>query len=207
MKRNITNLPKSAILGLLIFLGLAAFDVFNFATTRDALSSIITATLLNIPLSWPLAVAFCAIDLGGIASVFTKEKGFREPWYVWMLGAGWIIASIANSGLTFMAIRMGMASAPIMHNPLIPADIAIKWVPILLASVIWLIRVMIIGSIIVADNHKEPVVAKPAQPAFRMAGSSRPMPKPNPQPVRPMVAVPGPQNPKELERLFGSDDD
>lgn len=189
-----TSLAKEWIFGGMLLLGLAAFDVFNFATTQEALHSFLgKAKLFGIPTAAALAVAFCMVDLGGLASLFTKERGLNEPWYVWTLGIGWLIASIGNAFLTYWAVMTGMTNAPALINPMFSPRAVLNTVPILMAVTIWLIRLLLIGSLVVAGNRHEKIDRKPiAKPA------ARPPMKPGvPQPVasQPTMKVPAPAKP------------
>lgn len=185
------NTYRGSAYGLLIFLGIVAFDVFNFATTRDALGSFLAnSNLWGVPLKDALAIAFCAVDLGGVASIFTKEKGLNEPWYVWMLAAGWLAASVINAMLTWWAVMMTMQAAPAMQNPLISAADLIKVAPVILACVVWLIRILIIGSLVVAASHPETSRTPERKPALQPA---QPVPSARPAtPVRPVSSVTSP---------------
>lgn len=187
-----TRVAKEWIFGGIIVFGLGAFDIFNFATTQDALRSFLgDAKLLIVPIATALAIAFCAVDLGGLASIFTKEKGLGEPWYVWMLGAGWLVASMANAFLTYWAVLMGMTSAPALTNPKFSAEAVLNVVPVMLAITVWLIRLLIIGSMIVAGNHHRPVARPMARPAIKPG-------IPQPVAAQPTMRTPVPPKPTTM---------
>jgi hypothetical protein len=149
---------KRTYFSLMVVVGLLAFDLFNFATTKTALESFMgSARVLGIVVAQALAVAFCAVDLGGLTSLFTEEKGFNEPWWVWMFGAGWLTASAINAALTWWAVLLGMPSAPAVNNPLFTAQQLYTYVPAVLAVAVWLIRLLLVGATILAWDRSDPM--------------------------------------------------
>jgi hypothetical protein len=182
---------KRTYFSLMILVGLLAFDVFNFATTKAALESFMgTGKVLGIVVAQALAVAFCAVDLGGLTSLFTEDKGFDEPWWVWMFGAGWLIASAINAALTWWAILLGMPSAPAINNPLFTAQQLYNVVPVVIAVTVWLIRLLLVGATIVAWDRSDPA------PKYKKSTGFVPKPignkPPFPAPQRPPISKPAP---------------
>jgi hypothetical protein len=74
------NLPQKSIMGAILVVALLAFELFNFDTTRYALSNLL-GDVRFVGISWAsiLATAFCAIDFAGLARLFTPEQGRDEP--------------------------------------------------------------------------------------------------------------------------------
>jgi hypothetical protein len=180
---------KRTYFSLMIVFGLLAFDVFNFATTKTALESFMgTGKVLGIVVAQALAVAFCMVDLGGLTSLFTEEKGFDEPWWVWMFGAGWLLASAINAALTWWAILLGMPNVPAINNPLYTAEQLFTYVPVILAVAVWLIRLLLVGATIVAWDRSVPA------PKFKSHFSNKP--------IGNKVSFPAPQRPPITKPAF-----
>lgn len=172
---------KRTWFSFIVLVGLFAFDLFNYATTQAALSSFITDMVFGIGVAQVLAIAFCTADLGGLTSIFTYERGLmKEPWWVWMFTAGWLITSTINAFLTWWAILIGMQGAP-MSNPLYTAEELYKTVPVAIAAAVWIIRLLLVGSTIVAWDH--PTAKKQSfNPAnFGLKPLTKPQPSKPPQ--------------------------
>jgi len=180
--------------GLITVLGLLAFEIFNYATNQDAMAKIFgEAKFFTIPIYYLLAIAFSAIDLGGLSSTFTEEDWGHEPWWVYVATGGWLIASIVNALLTYLAILVGMALAPISQLAVVMPKVAAvyDYLPAALTIVIWLIRVMLIGSIVASTNGGRPKkkpIQRPVQQAAAPTASQayRPM---SPAPAKPQVSM------------------
>lgn len=206
------NIPRKvptgrmAALGAIIVVGMAGFDVFNYATTQDAIHSLIgDLALFGLPLAMTLAVAFCAADLGGLASLFTKEALSKERWYIWMLGGAWLIVGLINAWLTHLSTQLAMLQAPIasVRNPIVDTAGLMVWGPRILAVAVYLIRVMLIGAAVVAGNNAQAapvsrpaaapvraqVAAAPTAAAARLAGL-HPAAPPRPAQAMPVQGVP-----------------
>jgi hypothetical protein len=173
---------KRTYFGFLIVIGLLAFDLFNFATTKTSLESFIGAeTILGISIAQALAIAFCAVDLGGLTSLFTSEKGIDEPWWVWMFGAGWLVASLANAALTWWAVLLGIQTAPAIRNPLFTAEQLYTYVPAILAITVWLIRLLLVGTTIIAWDRSDPLPKLKKKALPQSFPQRPPIQKPAPQ--------------------------
>lgn len=137
------------LLGSLVPLGLIAFELSNFETSRIGIELLIgdiaVFGIAGLEMATILAIAACSIDLGALASIFTEEKGFNEPWYVWALGGAWFVASFLDAWLTWYFLDTTMATRGL------PATVADN-VPIMLSFFMWLIRVMLIGNIVASHN-------------------------------------------------------
>jgi hypothetical protein len=148
------NLSSWMVMGAVILIALGAFEVFNFDTTRYGLE-----TLLNggsfYGVSWAtiLAIAACFVDLPGLARLVTEQKGKDEPIEIYVLGAGWLAATLINAALTWWSILSLMTVNPILGNELFPRTLLIKWVPPILASFVWLTRLAIIGAVSFAGDN------------------------------------------------------
>lgn len=149
-----TALRRGALFGGILVGALLAFEVFNYSTTDFALRDVL-GDLRFAGMRWStvLSIAFCGIDFAGIARLFTPEKGRDEPAEVWYLFGAWLLAAAMNAMLTWW----GVSIAIINHTPaggvLLGQATMTKTVPVFVAVMVWLIRVLIIGTFSVAGEN------------------------------------------------------
>jgi hypothetical protein len=149
-----TALKRGAIFGFIILGALLAFELFNYSSTLFALRDIL-GDLTFGPIRWAtmLALAFCAIDFAGIARIFTPEQGRDEPAEVWYLFAAWFLAAAFNATLTWW----GVSVAVLQHNAaggiLLGQPVMTKIVPILVAAMVLIIRVLLINTFSVSGER------------------------------------------------------
>ena len=148
------NLRRGLAFGLIIIAALIAFEIFNFSTTMYALSDLL-GDLEFAGLKWAtiLAIAFCGIDFAGIARLFTPEAGNKEPSEAWYLFGAWLLAATMNSMLTWWGVSLALLERSELGNAVIEREALIKIVPIFVAILVWLIRVLIIGTFSVAGDR------------------------------------------------------
>jgi hypothetical protein len=124
------------------------FEIFNFSTTHFALRDLLgELKFMGIQWSTTLAIAFCAIDFAGISRMFTPEEGREEPKEVWYLFGAWLLAATMNASLTWWGVSMAIANHTVQSTAIIEAGTILKVVPIFVAILVWVIRVLVIGSI------------------------------------------------------------
>ena len=133
---------------LIILLALVAFEAFNFSTTDFALSDLL-GDLRFMGLRWAtlLSLAFCGIDFAGIARLFgpqDKEDELRSNWF--MFGA-WILAATMNAILTWWGVVMAMQTHSVLSVNLVNSSSISKFVPIFIALMVWVIRILLIGAL------------------------------------------------------------
>jgi hypothetical protein len=190
---------RGLIFGVIILCALLAFEIFNFSSTLFALTDIL-GNLAFGPLRWAaiLAFAFCAIDFAGIARIFTPEQGRNEPAEVWYLFAAWFLAAAFNASLTWWGVSVAILQHNAMGGVLVGASAMTKIVPIFVAAMVLLIRVLLINTFSIAGERMFSMSDQRApryqnQPAFRNTANSsieslrtpsqsfpRPAPKPTP---------------------------
>jgi hypothetical protein len=148
------SLKRGAIFGSILITALLAFEVFNFGTTSFALQDVL-GNLKFAGLRWSaiLAFAFCGIDFAGIARIFTPEQGRDEPAEVWYLFGAWLLAAAFNATLTWWGVSVAILNHSVVGGSLIGQATMIKIVPIFVAAMVWLIRVLIIGTFSVAGER------------------------------------------------------
>jgi hypothetical protein len=149
-----------------------------------------------------LAFAFCGIDFAGIARIFTPEQGRDEPAEVWYLFGAWLLAAGFNACLTWWGVSVAIMNHNAAGGSLVGQEAMTKAVPIFVAAMVWLIRVLIIGTFSVAGERlftlantyerqsyrnepvrNNPVMRTPPQPrpsSLPVGSYARPAPKPTP---------------------------
>lgn len=179
------NLKRGAAWGGMILVALLAFEIFNFSTTQFALSDVL-GELKFAGMRWAtiLAVAFCGIDFAGIARIFTPEQGRDEPAEVWYLFGAWLLAAIMNAALTWWGVSVAIVThTSASGNAVISAATMTKAVPIFVAAMILLIRVLLIGTFSIAGDR---LFTTDERRAF----SSTPRPAASEQTYRPAASQP-----------------
>ncbi|MEJ2562725.1 MAG: hypothetical protein P8Z42_08545 [Anaerolineales bacterium] len=199
------HLSRKQSFGIMIFGALVAFEVFNYSTTEFALSDLL-GPLRFAGLRWStiLALAFCGMDFAGIARLFTQEDAERESTSTWYLLGAWLIAGSMNAILSWWAVSLALIGHQGLGNEVIGRDALLTVVPIFVAILVWLIRILIIGNFTVtggniftfAFTRKAPKETQSlcapqfAAPPRRETQNSipnrpvRPAPKPTPVPQR-----------------------
>ena len=146
---------RGAAWGMMIIGALLAFEIFNFSTTQFALRDVL-GDLTFAGMRWAsiLAVAFCGIDFAGIARIFTPEQGADEPKEVYYLFGAWFLAAAFNAILTWWGVSVAIVShASASGGAVISTATMTKIVPIFVAAMILLIRVLIIGTFSLAGDR------------------------------------------------------
>jgi hypothetical protein len=190
-----TAVKRGLIFGLIIFGALLAFEVFNYSSTLFALTDIL-GNLAFGPLRWAtiLALAFCGIDFAGIARIFTPEQGRDEPAEVWYLFAAWFLAAAFNAMLTWWGVSVAMLQHNAAGGILLGQGTMMKIVPIFVAAMVLLIRVLLINTFSIAGDRLFSFTDQrsgryQSQPMYRTNTESlrtpnqsfpRPAPKPTP---------------------------
>ncbi len=148
------RMRRGLIFGVIILTALLAFEFFNYSTTVFALEDLL-GDLDFLGLQWAtiLAIAFCGIDFAGIARLFTPEVGSNEPNEIWYLFAAWMLAATMNAMLTWWGVSIAILNHQSQGGAVVSNEMLLKVVPIFVALMVWLIRVLIIGTISVAGDR------------------------------------------------------
>lgn len=190
---------RGLIFGGIILSALLAFEVFNYSSTSFALQDIL-GNLAFGSLKWStiLAVAFCGIDFAGIARIFTPEQGRDEPAEVWYLFAAWLLAAGFNATLTWWGVSVAILKHSAEGGALLGQSTMTNIVPIFVAGMVLLIRVLLINTFSIAgdrifslaEEHTNQYAQPQNKPAYRPANEtnrvatpSYPRPAPRPTPV------------------------
>lgn len=194
---NIGN-RRGALFGGILMVALLAFEVFNYTTTDFALTDVLGNNLKFIGIRWAtiLSIAFCAIDFAGIARLFTPEQGRDEPVEVWYLFGAWVLAAAMNATLTWWGVAVAINGHTALGTAIIGQETMSKVVPVFVAVMVWIIRILIIGTFSMAGERLFSMDAARStrQPAARyeaprpVTGNNSVAPRPMPRP-EPSVAV------------------
>lgn len=176
------RISRGLIWGILIIGALIAFEIFNYSTTDFAMSDLL-GDLKFMGMRWStiLAIAFCGIDFAGIARLFTPEQGADEPNEVWYLFGAWLLAATMNASLTWWGVSIAILNHNTLGNAVIPRESLLKIVPIFVAVIVWLIRVLIIGTFSVAGER---IFTQDDSPYARRGLQLGSAPAKNPAPTR-----------------------
>jgi hypothetical protein len=153
--RDGTGLNRGAAWGLMILGALAAFEFFNFSTTEYALRDLLGAlTFAGLPWATVLAIAFCSIDFAGIARIFTPGEATEGGGEVWYLFGAWLLAACFNAALTWWGVSIAILNqADTANLSLLGGKTLTAIVPVFVAAMVWLIRVLIIGTFSAAGDR------------------------------------------------------
>jgi hypothetical protein len=148
------RIQRGLLFGVIILTALLAFEFFNYSTTVFALRDLMgELEFLGIEWAIILAIAFCGIDFAGIARLFTPEVGANEPNEVWYLFAAWMLAATMNAMLTWWGVSLAILNHQSQGDAVVSNAMLLKVVPIFVAVMVWLIRVLIIGTISVSGDR------------------------------------------------------
>lgn len=170
---------RGAAWGAMILGALLAFEVFNFSTTQYALHDMLgELTFAGMKWSTILAIAFCGIDFAGIARIFTPEQGRDEPAEVYYLFGAWLLAAGFNATLTWWGVSVAIAqNGNIQGTAAMSSETITKVVPIFVAAMVWLVRLLIIGTFSLAGDR----LFTTAQVNSYQSNYNQPRPQPQPQ--------------------------
>ena len=220
-------MKRGMVFGIIIVAAMLAFELFNYSTTDFALANLL-GDLKFMGLRWAmiLAIAFCGMDFAGIARLFTPEKGRSEHVEVWYLLAAWFLAATMNAMLTWWGVSLALLQHQALGNEILSRATLLAVVPVFVAVMVWLIRILMIGTLSMAgerlfsfgqlEEPAAPLAAEPEpQPQLAAAGvglhlpmairrgnanpvRSEPAPsQPRPAPTARTIGAPGSDEPSE----------
>lgn len=145
---------RGAVFAFILFGALLAFEVFNYSTTDYALSDLLgSLNFMGIRWATLLSLAFCGIDFAGIARLFTPEQGREEPVEVWYLFGAWVLAAAINATLTWWGVSLALAGHTPASAAILERTTLTGVVPIFVAVMVWVIRILIIGTFSLAGER------------------------------------------------------
>ena len=188
-----TGLRRGSVFGAILVVALLAFEVFNYSTTDFALTDLLGKNLTFAGLRWAtiLSVAFCGIDFAGIARLFTPQtEASQEPAEVWYLFGAWVLAAAMNATLTWWGVAVAINGHTALGSAIIGRETLTKAVPVFIAVMVWVIRILIIGTFSMAGDRLFSMAdSRPSTRAAqsRFDGYNRPVNQPlntNPRPFQ-----------------------
>ena len=212
------RLQRGLVFGIIILSALLAFEIFNYSTTEYALTDLLgSLRFAGIHWSTILSIAFCGIDFAGIARLFTPGMGSggsaQDPHETWYLFGAWLLAATMNAMLTWWGVSLAVIGHKTLGNAVIGETTLVRVVPIFVALMVWLIRILIIGTFSVAGDHlftlgrlsPVPPADRPVRPGF----GYKPMPLNSSQAQlnRNMSAARGAPAPKPQPQSYSSADE
>jgi len=191
------SLKRGAMFAFVLLAALLAFEVFNYSTTDFALTDLLGENLKFMGIRWAtiLSIAFCGIDFAGIARLFTPEKGRDEPMEVYYLFGAWVLAAAMNAGLTWWGVSVAVLTHTPQGSAVVSPDTLSKGIPIFVAVLVWVIRLLLIGTFSIAGERifsmDDDNVRSPKRYSNQQTTNNRPpmhRPSPSPAPARPATS-------------------
>ena len=147
------NFPKRSVIGIILMVALFAFEMFNFDTTRYALSNLL-GPVSFARLGWAtiLAIAFCSIDFAGLVRLFTSGDDGQPSREAWFLMGAWFLGATMNALMTWWAVSLTLLNHD-FGNEVLSRGQLLQIVPIFVAVLVWLTRILFIGALTVAGGH------------------------------------------------------
>lgn len=191
---------RGLLIGFILLAALAGFEMFNFSTTQVALQDLL-GDLKVLGLSWAtvLTIAFCGIDFAGIARLFVPEEGPPAANESWYLFGAWLIAATMNAVLTWWGISLSLVNRVPQAATFIDPKTITGIVPVFIALMVWITRILLIGSFSVAGSRLfSDGTRSTTQPREREFTPLQdiPLTMPAPQPVRQPAMSVNPPRPR-----------
>lgn len=194
-----SRVRSNTVYGMIIILAMFAFEAFNYGTTNYALKDLLgDLRFAGIPWATLMALAFCGLDFAGIARLITTNGREENPKASWYLFGAWLIAGTFNAVLTWWGVSIAISSHTTVSAALASTQSLTTVVPVMVAVMVWIIRILIIGSLSSALDKLQNNNTRRSQPASRPANTSTPQ-RFNPNQGRPAAnlhrIVPSQQRP------------
>lgn len=179
---------RGLVFSTIIVGALLAFELFNYSTTDFALTDLLgEVRFLGVRWGMILALAFCAMDFAGVARLFTPEADQRNKTEVWYLLAAWLLAAGMNALLTWWGISLALLQHATLGNEILNREQLLDVVPVFVAVLVLLIRILLIGTFAMAGERVFMQVNTQVTQAVRVP---QPAPKVMAQPARPSPPPP-----------------
>ena len=160
---------KAGVIISILVVGLVAFEMFNFDTTRFALNALMAGQpFWGVEWALVLALAFGSIDFAGLARILTPAATWEdEPREVWLLTGAWLLGATMNAVMTWYAMVILIAPRRAQVGAGIVGQTAVMdAAPVFIAVMVWLTRVLLIGSLALAlERAAEAAPARPKRSA------------------------------------------
>jgi len=151
------NIRSNSVYTLIIILALVAFEAFNYGTTAYALKDLL-GDLRFAGIQWAtlMALAFCGLDFAGIARLINQKGRSDDRKESWYLFSAWLIAAAFNAALTWWGVSIAINNHALTSSLVANTQNLTTIVPVLVAVMVWVIRILIIGSLTSALEQTRP---------------------------------------------------
>jgi hypothetical protein len=184
-----SRIRSNTVYGMIIILAMIAFEAFNYGTTNYALKDLLgDLRFAGIPWATLMALAFCGLDFAGIARLITSNGREENPRASWYLFGAWLIAGTFNAILTWWGVSIAISSHTTVSAALASTQSLTTIVPVMVAAMVWIIRILIIGSLSSALEKVQNNNTRRTQPSARQANNSTPQ-RFNPNQERPAATL------------------
>lgn len=119
---------KRLVLIAVFVCAIGLYELFNFFVTQFALNDLFGEGAMLW--SMIMATAFCIMDLAATV----RQENRLEVWY---LRGAWFLAATMNAMLIWWGVSIAMFEAG-------SVGAALAWTPVIVAIVVWLVRVALI---------------------------------------------------------------
>jgi hypothetical protein len=148
-----SSFSRQFFVGALLILALFAFELFNFDTTQYALQDLLgDVRFAGIGWATILAIAFCGIDFAGLAYLFMPERFHHQARETWYLMGAWLLGATMNAVMTWWAVSLTIMQTQ-AGNELLSYQQLLAIVPLFVAVLVWLTRILFISAFSVAGSH------------------------------------------------------
>jgi hypothetical protein len=127
---------------------LLSLEIFNFSTTKFALQDLLGEIGVG-PTTWAtiLSSAFCGMNLIGIVRLFSTNDHQNQGAENWFLLGAWVLAAVTNTGLNWWGVSLAIYNHPVNSVLVVDPMTIVTVIPIFVAIMVMLIRVLIIGNL------------------------------------------------------------
>jgi hypothetical protein len=138
------------------------------------------------------------MDFAGIARLFSTTGGEEQPAELWYLVGAWLLAATMNAILTWWAVSLALLEHRALGNEILARETLIHSVPVYVAVLVWLLRILLIGTFSLSMNarrmgQRRPILGHPGRtgqptghksksPKHASTKESRPPIRPAPKP-------------------------
>jgi hypothetical protein len=146
--KAVSRVKPGTVYAVIIILAMFSFEIFNYSTTAFSLRDLL-GNLSFAGVSWAtlLALAFCGIDFAGIARLISPENRKVETKDSWYLFGAWMVAATANASLTWWGVAVAINNHNLQSSSIINTHTLTNIIPIFVAILVWVLRILIIGSL------------------------------------------------------------
>ncbi len=157
-----TRVRSASVYGFIIVLAMIAFEAFNYGTTTYALRDLL-GDLRFAGFQWAtlMALAFCGIDFAGIARLITQKGNEGDRKESWYLFGAWLIAATFNAALTWWGVSIAISNHTTASAAIVNPKALTTVVPLFVAILVWVCRILIIGSLSSALERISPSTVTP----------------------------------------------